>query len=56
MAEFCLECTNKYLMEENNQLTEEDVTMDMDFCEGCGEWKQCVITIKKRNEQKPAHS
>ena len=47
MAEYCLDCVNKYLMKEDNQLTEEEVTMDMDFCEGCGGWKLCVIRIKK---------
>lgn len=47
MAEFCLECLNKYIMPENEQLTKEDVATDVDFCEGCGEWKECVISIKK---------
>lgn len=50
MAEFCLECMNKYLMEENNQLTEKDVTMSIDLCEGCGKWKPCVITIKNKEK------
>ena len=50
MAEVCLECMNTYLMDENNQLTEEDLTMDEDLCEGCGQWNPCVITI--RNKEK----
>lgn len=52
MAEFCLDCLNKYLMEKNSQLTKEDVTMDMDLCEGCGKWKPCVIKIKKEKNSK----
>ena len=32
MAEFCLECMNKYLMDEKHQLKEQDVTMDVDLC------------------------
>ncbi|MGN0803464.1 MAG: hypothetical protein ACI4MF_12795 [Candidatus Faecivicinus sp.] len=44
MAEFCLECLNR--MEHTNAterdyiLTDED---DLEFCEGCGEWKRVVI-------------
>ena len=52
MAEFCLDCANKCLMGENNHLTEEDVTMDMDLCEGCGKWKPCVIKIKEEKDHK----
>ena len=47
MAEFCLDCMNRLLMEADCQLTEKDVTMEVDLCEGCGKWKPCVITIKK---------
>ena len=47
MAEFCLECLNKYIMPENEQLTEEEVTMDLDLCDCCGQWKECVISIKR---------
>ena len=46
MAEFYLECFNKYFSDE--KLTEKDVVMDDDLCEECGEWKPCVIKIKKR--------
>ena len=48
MAEFCLECFNKYEMNGKNKLTEKDVIMSNDFCEGCAEFKPCVIRIKKR--------
>lgn len=49
MAELCLDCMNKYMMEKGKKLTEKDVTMSEDWCEGCCEWKPCVITIKKKN-------
>ena len=47
MAEFCLDCFNKYFSDK--QLTEKDVIMDIDLCEECGEWKPCVIRIKEKN-------
>ena len=47
MAEFYLECFNKYFSDE--KLTEKDVVMDDDLCEECGEWKSCVIKIRKRS-------
>lgn len=47
MAEFCLDCFNKYISKK--KVTEKDVIMDYDLCEECGEWKQCVITIKEKN-------
>lgn len=31
------------------KLTEKDVVMDDDLCEECGEWKPCVIKIRKRS-------
>lgn len=48
MAEFCLECMNKYAENEKEKLKEKDVIVDWDLCEGCGGWKPCVITIKKK--------
>lgn len=48
MAEFCIDCLNKYHFENDFKITEKDVTLSMDFCEDCGLYKQCVITIKKR--------
>ena len=49
MAEFCLECMNEYILEGDEKLTESEVTTEFDLCEGCGEWKPCVISIKKKN-------
>lgn len=44
MAEFCLACWNK-LHGEN--LTEDDISLsfDLDFCEGCAEWKPVVVSL-----------
>ena len=50
MAEFCLECMNKYILPEDEQITEDDVYLDYDLCECCGEWKQCVVIIKQKNK------
>jgi hypothetical protein len=43
MAEFCLDCYNKL---NNSHLTKEQVTLAIDFCEGCEQWKECIVTIK----------
>lgn len=47
MAEYCLDCYNKYMSEK--KLQEKDVIMEDDLCEGCGLWKPCMIVIKERN-------
>ncbi len=49
MAEFCLECLNKHV---NEKLLEKDVTLSEDLCEECGEWKPCVIAIKKKSSKR----
>lgn len=50
MAEFCLDCWNR--LNETN-LTEKDVVLsgkdDMDLCEGCGQWKQTVVCMRRRS-------
>ncbi len=45
MAEFCLKHYNE-MFDEN--LTEEDVVLEMDFCEECGDIKPCVICLKRK--------
>jgi hypothetical protein len=45
VAEFCLTCYNK-LFDKN--LTEKDVKLSPDICEGCGEIKDTIVTIKNR--------
>ncbi len=47
MAEFCLDCFNEYFADE--KVTEADVLMEEDLCEGCGEWKPCVIRLRRRS-------
>ena len=48
MAEFCIDCMNKYILSSGKKLTEKEAVTEPDLCEGCGEWKPCVIVIKKR--------
>ena len=48
LAEFCLDCMNETL-DEHKKLTEKDVVLEWDLCEGCGKWKPCVIAIEKRD-------
>lgn len=52
MSEFCLDCMNKYMIDNANKLRISDVVTDIDFCEGCGETKPCVIKIKRRAQYK----
>ena len=44
MAEFCLDCFNKYW---KKNLTINDVNLSEDFCEGCDEYKPCVVTVRQ---------
>ena len=44
MAEFCLDCFNKT---NGTKLTDKDVIMEDDFCEGCSKVKPCVMAIDK---------
>jgi len=46
MAEFCIECLNKTVFIKR-PLKEKNVVLSYDICEDCGEWKPCVIRIKK---------
>lgn len=47
MAEFCLDCMNKLLLNGTKKLELSDVLTGIDLCEGCGERKACVISILK---------
>lgn len=47
MAEFCLKCVNEIIMPENKQLKKKHAILAYDLCEGCSEWKLCVIGISK---------
>lgn len=44
MAEFCLECFKRDFG--NKHYKRRHVALDWDLCEGCGEWKECVVTIR----------
>lgn len=48
MAEFCLDCINR---KRRKKYTEAEVWVDyseLDLCEGCGEWKPCVISFRPK--------
>lgn len=42
MAEFCLECFNEFF---DKDFKENEVTLEMDICEGCADIKPCVMAI-----------
>lgn len=49
MAEFCKDCFLKI-----NPLGEDETVVlsapnDLDFCEGCGQWKRVVVRIRRKN-------
>ena len=48
MAEYCLECFNEM---NGTDYTEKDyvISDDLELCEGCGEYKNVVITRRKEN-------
>ncbi len=49
MAEFCLSCFNKMFKDRNKrELTEKEVRLENDLCEGCGQIKPCVMEIRKQ--------
>ena len=43
MAEFCLKCMNEM---DSTHLTEADVILGVDLCEGCGKVVPCVIRYR----------
>lgn len=50
MAEFCLECYNKYCLPKGYEpRTKKQVVLDrhLDLCEGCGEMKRTVICERR---------
>ena len=48
MAEFCLDCFNKY---NDDKLTENEVILskDLDFCEDCCQYKRVIIRISNNS-------
>ena len=51
MAEFCLDCFNKYCVSEKNKICKEDAVFSEDLCEGCGKYTLCVVSIKRHNKK-----
>jgi len=48
MAEFCLDCLNKL---DGTQVSEADVILLDDFCEGCGKVAPCVVRYRSPLEK-----
>ena len=48
MAEFCKECFKRNIAVPSDGITDDMlvVSEDVDFCEGCGEWKPVVLYVK----------
>ena len=46
MAEFCIDCWNK-LNEREESEEKYILSKDLDFCEGCGEWKHVIIMERR---------
>ena len=42
MAEFCLQCWNK-MYKTNDDESKFILSKELDFCEGCGEWKHVIV-------------
>jgi len=47
MAEFCLECWNK-IMGTTDPPRKYILSIELDFCEECAQWKPVIIRVKKR--------
>ena len=45
MAEFCVKCFNEL---NGTDYKEKDLWTDIDFCEGCGEWKPCIVELRPK--------
>ena len=45
MAEFCLKCFNEL---NNTKYQASEVWLEDDFCEGCGDWKPCVMELRPK--------
>lgn len=42
MAEFCLKCWNE-MNETKDDESKFVLSKELDFCEGCGEWKHVIV-------------
>jgi hypothetical protein len=50
MAEFCKECFKKKIAIPSDNITDDMLVMSeqLDFCEGCCEWKPVVIGVRDK--------
>ena len=49
MAEFCKDCFLEINPLKENETVVLSAPDDLDFCEGCGEWKRVVVSIRRKN-------
>ena len=45
MAEFCLKCFNEL---NGTDYQANEVWLEEDFCEGCGDWRPCVMELRPK--------
>lgn len=45
MAEFCLKCFNKL---NGTDYQANEIWLEDDFCEGCGDWQPCVFELRPK--------
>lgn len=48
MAEFCLTCWNK-MYKTNDDESKFILSKELDFCEGCGEWKHVIVREREES-------
>lgn len=46
MAEFCIECAKEHLGFTSRELKRAILSEELDYCEGCGQWKPVVVVIR----------
>ena len=49
MAEFCKDCFLEINPLKENETVVLSAPDDLDFCEGCGQWKRVVVRIRRKN-------
>lgn len=49
MAEFCKDCFLEINPLKENEIPVLSAPDDLDFCEGCGQWKRVVVGIRRKN-------
>lgn len=45
MSEFCLKCFNEM---NDTHYRAKDVWLEEDLCEGCADWRPCVIALRPK--------